>query len=213
MVFPIFIASSIDYELITLPKIIQNIKDSHIDPNYVFVISGGYENESISKINNITVIHTTYRCFEFTPLIYIIKNPDLYNFEYAFFTHDTVEFGESFYSIIDNMINEMKKNGYETKKIDSDMSMNIGIYSKDIILKNKEELLKLSLNTNNSDELWKMKNFLVGKEDFILNAGKKLNNSIDPFIIPYQTYSISGKEQYIYKKIYENIDFIISNKS
>uniref|UniRef100_A0A6C0AQ87 Uncharacterized protein n=1 Tax=viral metagenome TaxID=1070528 RepID=A0A6C0AQ87_9ZZZZ len=170
--FHLFIASCYEAKDIQIPRIIDNISAVNIPSNYVHIIVGGCPKYETEYKNGIEIISVTYRCFEFTPLIYIIKNPDIIMFEFAFFAHDTVTFGKNFYNTIQSDIHKMKMGNFKTMKIENrEMSMNIGIYSKEIILKNKNPLLELELNTNDKDELMKMKHKLVNYEDFILSQG------------------------------------------
>jgi len=206
---PIFIASSIDYEPIHLRRIITNIITcSDIPPENVIIVSGGHEKESTEIIDKIKVIRVQYRCFEFTPFIFLTKNPTYIDFEYAFFSHDTVEFGPTFYSKITSFASYMKNHGFTTKKIDRGMSMNIGLYTKSIILDHTKMLDSICLYTNNKETLWKMKHTLIYKEDSILNAGRLYRVSYNPKIISYNTLDTNNKPLTVYKKIYDNIDLI-----
>lgn len=136
-------------------------------------------NDNIYYENGIEIINVKYRCFEFTPLIYIVNNSDKYNFDYAFFTHDTVKFGKNFYNTILNDILYLKNTNFHTMKIDNSwLSMNIGIYSKNIILENKNTLLDLSIDTNDKDELMKLKHKLIYYEDFILKQNNYDNGDM-----------------------------------
>ena len=70
----------------------------------------------------------------------------------------------------------MRNNEYDTMKIDIQLpSMNIGIYSKKIIVKNRDKLSEITLYTNDKDELMILKNKLVSYEDFILNQNNYYN--------------------------------------
>jgi len=174
--FHIFIASCYEGLQVQVPRLIKNIQDVKIPAEYVHFIVGGCPDEKIYYENGIEIINVKYRCFEFTPLIYLVNNSDKYNFDFAFFTHDTVIFGNNFYNIINNDIQYLRTTKYETMRIDNvKPSMNIGIYSKNIILNNKVKLLELSLSSNNKDELFKLKNKLMYCEDFILKQNNYNN--------------------------------------
>lgn len=206
--YHIFIASCFEGLDVQVPRIIKNILDVNIPVNYVHIIVGGCPYEKTYNINGIEIVHITYRCFEFTPLIYIVNNPDKYNFNYAFFTHDTVLFGNNFYNIIKNDIVLLKGTSYNTQKIDNNLpSMNIGIYHKNIILKNKEKLLELSLNTNDNNELIKLKNLLVHCEDFILNQSNYNNRDTSVNIVNKFT-GINGVVSNGLIRNFNRIDFI-----
>ena len=175
--FHIFIASCFEGLNIQVPRIIDNIIKSNIPCEYVHIIVGGCPNEKYYYINNIQIINIEYRCFEFTPHIFIINNPSFFNFDYAFFTHDTVKFGNNFYDIIKNDIVHLQKNNFDTMTIENKLpSMNIGIYSKNIILNNKDILLNLCLYSNAYDKLLELKNNLVYFEDFMFKKNNYNNN-------------------------------------
>ena len=132
--FHIFIASCYEGLNIQIPRLINNILEVNIPVNFVHFIVGGCPDNKIYYENGIEIINVTYRCFEFTPHIYIVNNSDKYDFNYAFFTHDTVKFGKNFYNVILEDIICLKNTNFNTMKIENSMpSMNIGIYSKNII--------------------------------------------------------------------------------
>ena len=174
--FHIFIASCFEGLDTQIPRLIKNIIDVNIPLDYVHFIVGGCPENKIYYSNGIEIVNVTYRCFEFTPHLYIINNENKYDFNFAFFTHDTVKFGNSFYNVIMSDIKYLKNTNYDCMKIENMLpSMNIGIYSKNIILKNKETLLKLSVNTNEYNILMSLKHDLVSYEDFILNQNNYNN--------------------------------------
>ena len=174
--FHIFIASCYEGLSIQVPRLIKNIQDVNIPIEHVHFIVGGCPHEKTYYENGIEIINVKYRCFEFTPLIYLVNNKDKFNFDYAFFTHDTIIFGNNFYNTINTDINYLRTTNFDTMRIDNAKpSMNIGIYSKNIILKNKDRLLELSLNYNDNDKLVKLKNDLMYCEDFILKQNNYNN--------------------------------------
>ena len=87
-------------------------------------------------------------------------------------------------------------------------SMNIGIYSKNIILKYKDTLLTLSLNSNNYDELFELKNKLINFEDFIFKDNNY--NRDDYFSENIETYfiGIKGTISKGLTRYFNKIDFI-----
>ena len=175
--FHIFIASCYEALDIQVPRLIKNILKCNIPCDYVHFIVGGCPDEKIYYINNIQIINVKYRCFEFTPHIFIVKNPDFFNFDYAFFTHDTIDFGVNFYNVIDNDISFLQNTNFDTMSIENKLpSMNIGIYSKKIILNNKNTLLYLCLYSNDYDKLYSLKQNLCNYEDFMLRQNNFNNN-------------------------------------
>jgi hypothetical protein len=206
--FHIFISSCFEGLNIQIPRLINNIIECNIPCEYVHFIIGGCPDEKEYYINNIHIIHVKYRCFEFTPHIFIVKNPNYFNFDYAFFTHDTVKIGSTFYNTITNDILYLKNTNYDTMKIENlTPSMNIGIYSKNIILKNKDILLSLCLNSNNNDELFKLKNYLIDYEDFIFKQNNfHINDTAENTKI--NLISINNRHIKGLSKYYKRIDFI-----
>jgi hypothetical protein len=206
--FHIFIASCYEGLDIQIPRLINNILEANIPVNFVHFIVGGCPNDNVYYENGIEIINVKYRCFEFTPHIYIVNNPDKYNFDYAFFTHDTVKFGKNFYNIILNDISYLKTTNFHTMKIENSApSMNIGIYSKNIILENKNTLLDLSINTNNKDELMNLKHKLVRWEDFILNKNN-YNNGDTSTNTRQQFIGVNGCVANGLLRYFNRIDFI-----
>ena len=206
--FHIFIASCYEGLDIQVPRLINNILNVNIPLNFVHFIVGGCPNDKVYYENGIEIINVKYRCFEFTPHIYIVNNPDKYNFDYAFFTHDTVTFGKNFYNIILNDISYLKNTNYHGMKIENSLpSMNIGIYSKNIILENKNTLLDLSINTNDKVELMNLKHKLIHYEDFILNKNN-YNNGDSSRNIPQQFIGVNGDVSSGLLRFFERIDFI-----
>jgi FkbM family methyltransferase len=207
--FHIFIASCYEGLNIQIPRLIDNILKSNIPPEYVHFIVGGCPNEDIYFINNIQIILVKYRCFEFTPHIFIVNNPDFFDFDYAFFTHDTVNFGPGFYNIIKNDILHLKNNNFDTMTIDNSLpSMNIGIYSKNIILQNTSTLQSLSLNSNDYNQLYELKRNLVNFEDFLFKFNNYYNdNSVVENINTVFT-GINNTVANGFTRIFKRIDFI-----
>lgn len=207
--FHIFISSNIDYEKIHLSRLIENIENINIPNNIVHIIIGGYDKESIEYINNIEIIRVPYRAFEFTPFTYIIKNPDKYDFDYAFFSHDSVTFGENFYNSILKYIHYMNNNNFDTMGIEPNaMSMNIGIYKKNVIFKNVDLINSITIYSNDKDKLFELKNRLVPVEDTILKSGNHYhNNDLYPEVTQYKDYNAEKKLVDLWKKYYKNIDF------
>jgi hypothetical protein len=206
--FHIFIASCYEGLDIQIPRLINNILEVNIPVNFVHFIVGGCPENKVYYENGIEIVNVKYRCFEFTPHIYIVNNPDKYNFDYAFFTHDTVKFGKNFYNIILNDISYLKKTKFQMMKIEnSSLSMNIGIYSKTKLLENNKTLLELSINTNDKEELMKLKHKLVHYEDFILKQNN-YNNGDTSKNIQHNFIGINGCVSNGLLRLFERIDFI-----
>jgi len=176
--FHIFIASCVEGLDFQVPRIVKNILESNIPTKYVHIIVGGCPYNGSFHLYDIEVITVTYRCFEFTPLIYIACNPEKINFDFGFFTHDTVSFGKGFYNLMKEQVSYLRTTSYDTMRLDIEMpSMNIGIYSKNIIAKNTSKLLEIMVHTNDRDELISLKHKLSGYEDFIFYQNNYTNHT------------------------------------
>ncbi len=195
--FKLFIASSIDYEKIHLNRLINNIKETDIPLNQVIFVIGGYDEPSYEEIEGIQIYRVKYRCFEFTPMQFICKNKDI-DFTYGFFTHDTVIFKNNFYKLINDIItNRLVDESYDCFSIvkNHGMSMNIGIYSKESIIKQESILLTDLYNeSSDKDTLWNLKQKLVKYEDFIFNRSKRLDSQIIPLDKSIDNITTNGEK-------------------
>lgn len=168
--FHLFIASCFEALPTQIPQVIKNIIESNVPVEYVHIIVGGCPKEKKQLCNGIDIVHVKYRCFEFTPMIYIANNPNAYEFDYAFFTHDTTRIGPKFYNLIKEKIALLKTTSFDTIRIENkEPSMNIGIYSKKIIIQNATKLLSLAIENNDKSELFKLKHKLCEYEDFLFS--------------------------------------------
>lgn len=216
MNFHIFIASCVEGLDIQVPRLIKNILDVNIPVEYVHFIVGGCSDEKTYYINGIEIVEVNYRCFEFTPMIYIVNNSNKYNFEYAFFTHDTVKFGINFYNTIKNDITIIKNNNYDTMRIENPStpnqpghkSMNIGVYSKQILLNHKNMLLEITIYTNDKNQLMNLKHKLCYYEDLMFNINNYNNGDYSENTIQMLNGINSSNYHHGYIRYYKRIDFI-----
>jgi len=207
--YHIFISSCKEAIDTQIPRIIANIIEVNIPKEYVHIIIGGCDNDNNENIDGIEIIKVNYRCFEFTPHIFISKNPNKFNFDYAFFTHDTVKFGPQFYSTICKDISEIITTTYDTKKIENrQMSMNIGIYSKTIILKNINILESLCCYSNDSIELMNLKRKLVHYEDFLFRNNNMPSSDSSRNIDHTFRGHLNNTQSNGYVRYFDRIDFI-----
>jgi hypothetical protein len=87
-------------------------------------------------------------------------------------------------------------------------SMNIGIYSKNIILQNTSTLQSLSLNSNDYNQLYELKRNLVNFEDFLFKFNNYYNdNSVVENINTVFT-GINNTVANGFTRIFKRIDFI-----
>lgn len=207
--FHIFIASCVEGLDIQVPRIIKNIIDVKIPTEYVHIIVGGCSSNEVYYKDGVEIVHVTYRCFEFTPIIYIAYEPDKYDFDFGFVTHDTVSFGNDFYNLMKGHVSHMRTTSYDTMRIDTEWpSMNIGIYSKKIIVQNLDRLSEIVSNTNDTQELTKLKHNLVAYEDFILNQNSYINHTNVSEKIARDFEGVNGIISHGLLRTFKNIDFI-----
>jgi hypothetical protein len=208
MAYHIFIASCAEVINTNLQRIIKNVEILNL--KNVHIVIGGCEEESTEQRGYIELIKVKYRCFEFTPFIYLCKNADKYDFEYAFFSHDTVTFGPMFESLLLEKIDYLRKNQYDSIRIENNLpSMNIGIYTKLCILKNESTLMDLCLYTNNDVEMMNMKRKLQGYEDFIFhNSRCAPSNEVHASDIAVQLEYVKNHEYHeCHKRYFAHFDF------
>ena len=207
--YHIFIASCVEGLDTQVPRIIKNILESNIPVEYVHIIVGGCSSNEAYYKDGVEVITVTYRCFEFTPHIYIARNPDKYDFDFGFLTHDTVSFGKDFYNLMKEQVRHLRTTSYDTMRIDNEWpSMNIGIYSKKIIVQNMDRLNGIIINTNDRDELIKLKHRLTEYEDFILNQNCYSNHTNVSEKIERDFEGFNGSISHGLLRTFKYIDFV-----
>jgi hypothetical protein len=103
----------------------------------------------------------------------------------------------------------MNNNNFDTMGIEPNaMSMNIGVYTKNVILKNSDLINSITIYSNDKDKLFELKNKLVPVEDTILKSGNHFhNNDLYPEVTQYKDYNSEKKLVDLWKKYYKNIDF------
>lgn len=214
----IFVASSSEYFGLHGEKLLQNILSlPDIPEGHVhFVVGGCPEEASVTVDRGVTIDRVEYRCFEFTPMIFVARNPSRYAFEYGFFTHDTVSLGEQFYSHLARVAADMRRQGAKTARIESpEPSMNIGVYHHSKIVENSEYLEGLCMHSNDSGLLWEKKLELVRHEDRLLNQGPLYREAAEsPRVTPIhkdgKTAYLKTFERWHLKKVQQNRGFISS---
>lgn len=148
---------------IALDHLLESMKLYEDFNNYeiIIVIGGYYKNNDyeIKKEENITYIYCNHNSIDFTGLIALLE---LYHEkkDHYFYLHDSCKIGGQFYQklkAIDTNISSMK--------INKNFSMNMGIYSQEIINKFKDFLL----SKKNTDETKCMEFKINANEDHIFN--------------------------------------------
>ena len=170
---------------ISLQHLLEGLKENDINTFSVIVVIGGYynlDNYKIIENENITYIHANHNSIDFTGLITLMElycDVD----EYYMYLHDTCKIGKKFY----NKLKSIDLTNVSSIKINKSFSMNIGIYSQNIINKFKYFLLTVK-NTDDN----KCMDFKLGKwEDYIFN--NDVNNTI---LDNYDGWNYTGPTDY-----------------
>jgi hypothetical protein len=174
---------------IALNHILESMKElaDFYNYNYIIVIGGYYDNNgyNIKQIDNITYIECNHNSIDFTGLIALLE---LYNDnidDYYLYLHDTCKVGKNFYK----KIQSINLTNISSIKINKRNSMNMGIYSQQII-NNFKDFLLTKKNTN-ENECMKFKS-IDFNEDYIFNNDKS-NVLLDKY---YGRGFISGPSDY-----------------
>jgi len=147
---------------IALEKLLETIGQSNL--NIIVCIGGFYDynDYKITEDNNITYIYCNHNSIDFTGLITLLElfpnSDDTY-----IYIHDTCSVGKEFNNIISNISIEQA----ESVKINQHRSMNMGIYTSNIIRNNSNFLLKMKNNIEENTQLFK--SMAVTHEDYIFN--------------------------------------------
>jgi hypothetical protein len=154
---------------IALQHLLESIKENDIYCDIIVVIGGYYalNNYEIIEDKNITYIHANHNSIDFTGLITLMELYSDIN-EYYIYLHDTCKIGKNFY----NKIKSIDLTGVTTIKIHKCYSMNIGVYSQEII----NNFKKFLLSRKNTDENKCMEFKSNGFEDYIFK--NDINNKL-----------------------------------
>lgn len=148
---------------IALDHLLESMKLYEDFNNYeiIIVIGGYYKNNDyeIKKEENITYIYCNHNSIDFTGLIALLE---LYHEkkDHYFYLHDSCKIGCQFYEKLKSI-----NTNISSMKINKNFSMNMGIYSQDIINKFKDFLL----SKKNTDETKCMEFKINTNEDHIFN--------------------------------------------
>ena len=161
MKIKIAINSNKNFSETTYPIVVGSVIDSGVPKEDIYFFEGGYDEYSLvnSDINRYQCNHNS---IDFTALISIL---DLgLKSDFWFHLHDTTRVGVNFFDRIKDF-NPSEK----TKKVYIGSSMNMGMYSHEVLVLNKERLGKLKNYSNSYESLQKFKALGVPEEDWLLN--------------------------------------------
>lgn len=154
---------------------------------FIVVIGGFYEHEKnvISKERNITYIRCNHNSIDFTALIVLVElyHQDVH--EHYLYIHDTCTIGKTFYT----KLNAINVSSVSSVRINTQFSMNIGIYSQ-TILNTFSHFLLQQKNTDPHKSM-EFKTKCVHHEDYIFKNDP--NNSV---LDNYNGSSVTGPTDY-----------------
>ena len=186
---------------IALQHLLESLKENENDIKIIVVIGGYYNlnNYEIIENKNITYIHANHNSIDFTGLITLMELYSDVN-EYYVYLHDTCNIGKKFYE----KIKLIDLTNVSSIKINKKFSMNIGIYSQNIINNFKDFLLSKKNTDENKCMEFKSINIC---EDYIFNndTNNKLLNNYDGWIYTGPTdYYNTGTMRIV--EYYPNLD-------
>jgi len=151
--------------IIALDHLLSSMRrrEEYLNYDILIVVGGYFENTDIEieKCGNITYIYCNHDSIDFTGLITLAElyadNID----EYYFYLHDTCKIGDDFYK----KLSAIDLTNVSSIKINKDFSMNIGVYSQNIINEFKDFLL--SKKNKDEDKCMEFKSMNFKAEDHI----------------------------------------------
>ena len=162
----IAVTTTKNYANKTIPSLISNLEKIGISKKIVHVFEGGHVANSSTNINGYYHHYIDNNSFDITALIGIIEL-DLQQ-EYWLLLHDTISLKKSFKSLFLSI----KPAGYDCMPLKPPPAMNMGVYSKSYLLKNKIYLQGFSNKDYSQYSLMKMKKIAFEGEDFLFNTSE-----------------------------------------
>lgn len=167
----IIISTNILYAQKTIPRLIRQLENSGIKSNDIFVFEGGHLQNRKKENTKINYYCLDNNSFDITGLIGIIEF-NVIDFDYCFLLHDTVKVLWYFGFLLDRI--NLKNS--DSQSITNFPSMNIGIYSKALVYKFKNQILSFKNNDFTEAGMQTAKGVAVENEDFLFKAN--INNRI-----------------------------------
>jgi hypothetical protein len=157
------ISSHSKYYQDTYPVIVQSLLDANISSKNIIMVVGGCESGVVLKNPlGIRLVSVEYNSFDLTALIYISDIIDTVKADHVFLMHDTCFVGPNF-----KTLSEQYSPNDIIKTLRPAISMNIGLYSKQIIAHSKGALDYLKFYPKTENEVQQVKEFFVINEDII----------------------------------------------
>lgn len=165
-----------------LNKLISSLKKCKNFSNYEFIVFiGGYYDLNgyvlDKEEDNITYIHCNHNSIDFTGLIGIVDYLPKSD-EYYFYLHDTTVAGENFL----NNLNSINLDNVSSMRLRPSASMNIGIYSNELLHRHKDVFNELKNNDHNKSQEYKKKGIQYEDELFRKDNNNRLINNKDNLV-------------------------------
>lgn len=151
---------------VALQHLLKSLNDNDVNYCDIIIVIGGYydlDNYEIIKDKNITYIHANHNSIDFTGLITLLELYSNDVQEHYIYLHDTCRIGKNFY----NKLRSIDLTDVSSMKINKHFSMNIGIYSQNII--NKFENFLTSKKNKDKSKCMEFKKNNLQCEDYIFN--------------------------------------------
>lgn len=171
---------------IALEHLLESLRENDINTFPIIIVIGGhyYLNDyNIIEDGNITYIHANHNSIDFTGLITLMELYGDTN-EHYMYLHDTCKIGNQFYE----KLKSINLTNVSSIKINKLFSMNIGIYSQNIINQFKDFLLSKKNRDEDRCMEFKSINFC---EDYIFN-----NDPNNLLLDNYDGHNYTGPTNY-----------------
>ena len=156
----IVVNSNRNFYQMTLPPLLNSLKEAGFRENEIISFVGGYEGEASEIENNIFTL--PYDSIDFTSLIELSQND--YGSGYYFMIHDTTKVGPNF----KKLLYSVEPEEYEVIALKRWDSMNIGLYRGEYLKRKSEILLPLQNYELTPEKLQESKRWGVANEDFLM---------------------------------------------
>jgi hypothetical protein len=183
----ICISTTKSYANETIPILVNQLVECNVNMEDIFVFEGGHNAYSVNKSVRYHHYLTNHNSFDLTSLISILEL-NLYS-EHWLLLHDTIEIDKSF-KIKFFTINP---NRYDCMPLTNFPSMNIGIYSNEFLLKNKDFILKQKNEDYSCEKIQETKKNAIEMEDYLFQ------NSNNIKLINYHVRHLSNSKIVNYK--------------
>ena len=163
MEIKIAIASNKNFQNLTLPIVLNSLKESGIENEMIHVFLGGYDKRKTEVKEGITYHELEQNSYEYSPLIDIVENE--LSSDYWFLMHDTCKTGPKFKELLYSNIDESlpSKVALTTRP-----SMSMGLYKYEYLLSVKDRILPIKNMDYSEDSMQYWKLWGVQYEDAIL---------------------------------------------